>query len=301
MKFLLVLIEVVMPVYLMVGTGFMAQKWLKLDARTLAQLTYNILLPAFVFEHLHDLQIPVDLAFKSSGLTLSAHLLGIALALLAGYILKLNRAGKTALVMVSLYGNVANMGVPVIRFQYGETAVPSALIYMLVISTLAISVCVLMAEWAVTGTFVKAIPRAILTPPVLAMFPSFLINYFSIPVPLVLLRFFGLLAAAAIPAMLLAMGLQLAGIKKFKWDRKLPYALTVKLVLIPLAVWYFAPLFGIEGIMRSTAIIQAAVPSAALTSIIAIKYDIEADFVTTTVLVSTLYALITLSILLTLI
>ena len=50
---------------------------------------------------------------------------------------------------------------------------------------------------------------------------------------------------------------------------------------------------------RSTGILQAAMPSAVLTSIIAIEYKLIPEFVTTTVLFSTLYSILTLTVFLT--
>ena len=60
-----------------------------------------------------------------------------------------------------------------------------------------------------------------------------------------------------------------------------------------------APYFDLEGMERSTEILQAAMPSAVLTSIIAIEYKLIPEFVTTTVLFSTLYSILTLTVFLT--
>lgn len=299
LRFLATMIQVVLPVYATVGVGFWAEKRFRLQAQTLAQLAYNILVPAFVFEHLHDLKVPLSQTGPALGMILSVHaLVGLA-ALGVGKLLKLSRAGQAALVMVAVYGNIANLGLPMIRFQYGEPGLPGALIHMLAISTLGIMACVLAAEWASSGNLAQAIPRSILTPPVAAIAPSLLVNYYNIEIPLFLARTIGLLAGAAIPVMLLAMGVQLAGVSKFRWDARIGWAAALKLVLAPALVWITADWWGVEGLMRSTGILQAATPSAVTTAIVAIKYQTEPDLVTTTVLATTLLGLLTLSGLLT--
>ena len=54
------------------------------------------------------------------------------------------------------------------------------------------------------------------------------------------------------------------------------------------------------GLARSTGILQASMPAAVLTVIIALEYDLVPGLVTTTVLFSTIASLVTLTIVLTL-
>ncbi|MDT8447276.1 MAG: AEC family transporter [bacterium] len=295
LHFLATLFEVVLPVYATVGTGYLAQRRLKIEARSLAQLSYNILMPAFVFEHLHRLKVPWQEANAAIWMILSVHLLVVLAAVWIGWALKLSRAGKAALVMVVVYGNIANLGIPMIQFQYGAVGLPSGLIYMLAISFLAIFVCIAAAEWATTGALQVALLRAITTPPILAMFPALLVNSLDFVLPLFLSRTIGLMAAAAIPVMLLGLGVQLAGVRQLRWDRRIGWAAGLKLVLAPALVGLLAPWFGVEGIWRSTAILQAGTPAAVTTAIVAIKYQVEPDLVTLTVLSTTLLGLLSLS------
>ena len=76
---------------------------------------------------------------------------------------------------------------------------------------------------------------------------------------------------------------------------------TVRLIGGPLMAVILVPLFGLQGIERDTGILQAAMPSAVLASIIALEYKLIPKFVTTTVLFSTLYSIFTLTVILALI
>ena len=76
-------------------------------------------------------------------------------------------------------------------------------------------------------------------------------------------------------------------------------ASTVRLIGGPMLALLLAPHFHLEGIERSTGILQAAMPSAVLASIIAIEYKLVPEFVTTAVLFSTLFSIITLTVFLT--
>ena len=69
--------------------------------------------------------------------------------------------------------------------------------------------------------------------------------------------------------------------------------------MAPVLAMLLVPYFDLEGMERSTGILQAAMPSAVLTSIIAIEYKLIPEFGTTTVLFSTLYSILTLTVFLT--
>jgi predicted permease len=68
----------------------------------------------------------------------------------------------------------------------------------------------------------------------------------------------------------------------------------------PILAAVLAALYGLSGLARSTGILQASMPAAVLTVIIALEYDLVPGLVTTTVLFSTLVSLVTLTIVLTL-
>ena len=106
---------------------------------------------------------------------------------------------------------------------------------------------------------------------------------------------------AMIPVMLVTLGIQMAEIAKIKIDFNVFAASTVRLIGGPLLAVILVPLFGLQGIERDAGILQAAMPSAVLASIIALEYKLIPEFVTTTVLFSTLYSIVTLTVILTLI
>ena len=139
------------------------------------------------------------------------------------------------------------------------------------------------------------------TPAILAVVPALIFNISGVEVPNFLFRLSGLLGQAMIPVMLVTLGIQMAEIEKIKIDFNVFAATTVRLIGGPLLAVFFVPLFGLQGIERDAGILQAAMPSAVLASIIAMEYKLIPEFVTTTVLFSTLFSILTLTVILTLI
>jgi predicted permease len=98
--------------------------------------------------------------------------------------------------------------------------------------------------------------------------------------------------------MLVALGVQLASERALTINQDTLTATAVRLIGGPILALTLVIPFGLTGIERGAGIFQASMPTAVLASIIAIEHDLLPEFVTTTVLFSTLVSTITLTILL---
>ena len=98
--------------------------------------------------------------------------------------------------------------------------------------------------------------------------------------------------------MLRTLGVQLAGMGRPRIDRHVVAASVARLLITPVLAIALAGVFAITGIERSVGIMQAAMPAAVLTSLIALEHDLIPDFVTTVVLFSTVASAVTLTIVL---
>jgi predicted permease len=98
--------------------------------------------------------------------------------------------------------------------------------------------------------------------------------------------------------MLIALGAQLAAAGRPKFSGDLVWSSVARLVGAPLIALALAALFGFSGLERAVGVIQAAMPTAVLASIIAVENDLLPDFVISAVLVSTLLSLLTLTVVL---
>ncbi len=285
--------NVITPVFTLVAIGYFAGPPLGLNARTLSRFAYFILIPAFVFEIIRTTHIQATDVVRMTVFITAVHLglivLGLAIALL------LRRSPKmvAAYILIAVFGNVGNFGLPLIEFRLGKDAIPVATVYFLVIMTVSFVVGVVVANWQ-HGSF-KAVLTVFKTPALLALVPAFVVNLFDIQLPLTFTRSTGLLAGAMIPTMLVALGVQLAGMKSFRFSSDVIISSAVRLLGGALLAVLLAMPFGVTGVARGAGIFQSAMPAAVLTSIIAIEYDLLPDFVTTTVLFSTLASAVTLT------
>lgn len=298
--------NVLAPVFLLVLSGYLAGPRLQLDSRTLSRFSYFILTPAFIFDIMSKARIDPQLALRMTGYIVLVHLLCAALGFIVARLLGRSPEMIAAYVMLAVFGNVGNFGLPIVQFRYpGESHVLAlATIYFLAILIIAFIVCVAAANMH-RGSSLRAIIAVFRTPALIAVPPALLVNWaqlhYGLSLPLIVTRPIELLAAAMIPTMVLALGCQLASAGIPRPNADMLYASAVRLLGGPaLAVALAAP-FGLEGIERSVGILQAGMPAAVLVSIIAVENDLLPEFVIASVLFSTLASVLTLTLVLSLV
>ena len=296
----LVFLNVVTPVFILVAVGYYIGPLLKIEARPLSKTAYFVFVPAFVFNIISEANIAAELAILMLCFTFVVQISVAALGFLVARILRQSREITAAFVLIATFGNVGNFGLPLIEFRFGEIARIPATIYFLATIFISFVICVGVASWARNGGM-AAVFSVFKTPALIALVPALILNISGIEVPTFLSRLSGLLGQAMIPVMLFTLGIQMSEIAKIKIDVNVFAASTVRLVGGPLLAVILVPLFGLQGIERDAGILQAAMPSAVLASLIAMEYKLIPEFVTTTVLFSTLFSILTLTVILTLI
>ena len=294
----LVFLNVVTPVFILVVIGYFVGPRLKIDARSLSRTAYFVFIPAFVFNIISEAKIDSELALQMLSFILVAQIAVALLGFLVGKALRQSREITAAFVLIATFGNVGNFGLPLIVFRLGETARIFATVYFVATVFISFVICVGVASWARSGG-VTAVFSVFKTPALIALIPALVFNITDVEVPIFLSRLSGLLGQAMIPVMLITLGVQMGEIPKIKISFNVFAASTVRLIGGPVLALLIVPYFGLEGLERSTGILQAAMPAAVLASIIALEYKLLPEFVTTTVLFSTLYSVLTLTVILT--
>ena len=294
----LVFLNVVTPVFILVVIGYFVGPRLKIDARSLSRTAYFVFIPAFVFNIISEAKIDSELALQMLSFILVAQIAVALLGFLVGKALRQSREITAAFVLIATFGNVGNFGLPLIVFRLGETARTFATVYFVATVFISFVICVGVASWARSGG-VTAVFSVFKTPALIALIPALVFNITDVEVPIFLSRLSGLLGQAMIPVMLVTLGVQMGQIPKIKINFNVFAASTVRLIGGPVLALLIVPYFGLEGLERSTGILQAAMPAAVLASIISLEYKLLPEFVTTTVLFSTLYSVLTLTVILT--
>ena len=115
------------------------------------------------------------------------------------------------------------------------------------------------------------------------------------PTPLPVDRAVSLLGDAAIPGMLLVLGLQLQKNHRTHNWRALTLANGMRLLGGMGVGFVMAAIFGLQGMAFNAGVLESAMPTAVLSIILATEYDAEPAFVTTAVFSSTILSPLTLT------
>jgi predicted permease len=124
---------------------------------------------------------------------------------------------------------------------------------------------------------------------------AFLLRGFNIELPLVVFRSVSVLKDAAIPAMLILLGLQLSQtIPVFRW-KLVSIGLVLKLLIGPILGIGLAVLFQLQGVAAIAFILQTAMPTAVITLVLAKQYQLDEPLSLNLIMASTLLSPFTLS------
>jgi predicted permease len=299
-QLLSIFFDVVAPVFAIVAIGWVLGPRLSLDARTISRVAYHVFVPAFVFDVVSRSRVPLASAGRMAAYAVVAHLAFGALAFLVARALRRSREMTAAYVMLAVFGNVGNFGLALITFRLGDAALAPATIYFVVITLTSFAICVAVAAWTRHGRF-SAVLSVFRTPAIVVAVPAMFVSANELALPLFVSRSVGLLGAAMIPMMLLALGVQLAETRALRPGADSGVVAALRLLVAPAVAWALAGAFGVTGLERAAGILQTGMPPAILVAIIAAEYEIAPRFVTATVMICTLLSLPTLTVLLALV
>jgi predicted permease len=295
-----IFIDVLTPVFVIVGVGYLVAGRLTVDAGTLSKLAYWILGPAFIFDVLAGTDLEGAVVLRVVLVSLATMVVTGAIAVAVARAMGRTRSEASATLLTSVHGNVGNFGIAISAFAFGERALPLAGIVMVTVNTAGILTGVAAATSRTSGPF-RAVRTAFLAPMALAVLPAVAVNFFDIALPVVADRPIALLADALIPMMLLTLGIQLGQMARPHVGSLVAVPIAAKLAVAPAVAAALAGLGGLAGLPGDVVIVQAAMPAAVFTSLVALEHDMEPDLVTTIVLAGTLVSVITLPAVLTLV
>jgi hypothetical protein len=300
MSFLSTFADNVLPILAIASLGYLFQRWVRPDIQPLSRVTLYVLTPSLIFSSLSHSTVSQQ-QMAQIGLcvvlvTLSLAVVNIVLVRALGW----DRRRQAAFMLTTLFGNVGNYGLPLTGFAFGLEGQALAVVYYVVSAVLVYSVGVYLASLGQQPAR-KALGNVFRLPLVYAAGAALVVNVANLRLPLPLTRAIDLAGQGAVPLMILLLGMQLA---RSRVGGHIPLALSasvLKLVASAALAWGWTAWLGLGDLAQGICIVQAAMPSAVMTTLLALEFDTHPGLVTTTVLVSTLLSLVTLSALLMLV
>jgi predicted permease len=289
-----ILTTAVLPVFVVAGLGVFVGKALKLDPLPISRVTLYIFSPALIFRSLSTADIPMQDVVNV--------LLFIALWLPLLYFIcwavakrsKLREEAQSAFLLSTLFMNAVNYGLPVSFLAFGEEGLQRALLFLIPQALMSGTLAVYVASRGKSGNL-RALLMILRMPMLYATILAVIANPLNISLPNFADVPLQMLGDAAIPAMIMVLGIQLSNASLRENLLPAGVATVIRLVLSPALAYGVTVLLGIHGVTQQVIIVLAGMPSAVYPIILATEFDANPRQVTTSVAMSTLSSIVTIT------
>jgi len=289
-----VFVSDILPIFVIAAIGYLLASRLQTNVKTLAHVVFYALVPCFVFRMLTTSKMTGPQAGRMALLAiLVAATMGL-LARLAAIPFRLNRTDLSGFLLVVIFSNGGNYGLPVVLFAFGNEALAHASVYFIASSMLTYTVGVFLAA-AGRGSVPRALAGIAKIPAIYGVGAAVVVLMTGVSIPLIAQRPIQLLADAAIPIMILVLGMQLERATIPKRVPVVAAAVALSLVAAPFVALGLTWLLGLSGPARQAGVVLASMPTAVVTTILALEFDAAPAFVTNVVFTTTLLSPLTLA------
>jgi len=284
----------ILPIFAIASAGFLLARYAGVDVKTVSRMVFYALLPCLAFRML--------VTSTASGpnvarlMILAVLIMGAmgVVGYIAAKVFRLDGKYLRAFLMVVMFSNGGNYGLPVVRFAFGPEALTYATIFFL---TGSVTTYVVGAFFAGNrnGKLAGALDKVWRMPSLYGLALAMIVLAIGKPVPEAVMRPVALLSDAALPIMILVLGMQL---ERAVWPQRpwiVALAVGISLLVAPLVALGLAALFGVTGAARQAAVILSSMPVAVVTTILALEFELAPEFVTSAVFLSTVASPLTLT------
>jgi predicted permease len=281
----------------MAAVGMLFAHFRKASPSTLAQAVLYVFSPALTFHSLATTEIPPSDVGYIALFSLVLLVLLYILAWAGARALGLDRKTSASYTLTVLFMNSGNYGIPVALLAFGQDGMDRAIVLFVVQAVLGGTVGVFIASRG-SRTVLDALKAVVKMPMGYAAMAGLAVNVTDIALPPFLGQTTDILGQAAVPGMLIVLGIQLYQNFRVVQLRVVSASVFSRLIL-SVGLAYLATLvLGIGGLTQQVLIVVSGMPAAVFVTILATEFDARPDLATSSVLAGTLASMLTLTVLL---
>ena len=289
MELYLKLIDVIFPVFFVIGIGFyLGKKDPNINTDLITNFAANIGSPAMIFY-----------SITTTGVTLEIFIeyFIYALIIIGGFaaigviVLALMKKDVVSELPPLILPNTGNMGIPICLFAYGTEGLGIASAIASVIILLHFTLGVLLAKKSFS------LKILITNMPIYGIIAAVLVLYFDWEVPGFVVNTTFLLTYATIFLVLMSLGIALTKLKVVSWLNASVLSV-IRIVIGPVIGFSLIKYLNLSGLAAGVLLIQSAMPSAILTYLVGSMYSEKrvVDSIASVIVTSTLMSFITIPI-----
>lgn len=288
MGVLVALVNVIVPVLVVAGAGFVVGRIFPLDAGTISKISLNALTPALCLEVLLTTEVSGQVGLTLIGAYVVVTLVGVLLGgILTPGVGSSTRRGVMLSVSLS---NSGNMGLPIALFALGQAGFEQSVLIFLASVVLGFIIGpILLGSGGGVGPALKALLKF---PALWAIAVALIMRWAGWSFPGGVMSGVAMLADATLPIVLLALGIQLGATKKVRLTRPVWTASLLRVAVMPVVSLGIGLLFGLRGVPLQALVLAGAMPTAVNAFLLALEYKGDVRTVADTVTLSTILSFI---------
>lgn len=293
----LIILNVIFPVFLLIGAGAFLHLKYTLDMNTLAKLNTYLLMPALSFINVYESSISADtLLHVMSFLLLQSGVLilvstGISRA--AKFEPSLSAAFKNSVVLI----NSGNFGLPVSQLVFNQNPLGLSIqIIVMIFQNLLTYTYGLYNSVSVHNRGLQAMKVFLKNPVIYAFIAGLLFHLLSVEIPRFIWTPIQNTADAFLAVALITLGAQSASLKLIRFSLPLTLSIAGRLVLSPAIAILVISVLDLEGVTAQALFIASSFPTSRNSSLFALEYGNHPEYAAQAVLMSTVFSIITVTI-----
>ncbi|MFD1708544.1 AEC family transporter [Siminovitchia sediminis] len=289
------LLLIVLPVFFIFFAGWLGQKLLGFDIKSISKMALYIMSPFLAFRTFYTTPLAMEFVYIFVFCCLLSLVL-MVVTWLTNLALRGDRQKLSAMILGGAFMNSGNYGAPVVLFALGAVAFDYAVVMMVFQSFLMNSIGILVASIGgrEQATLKDSLLQVVKMPVIYGALLGVVLQLLSIDLPNAVMDAVGLVADASIPTVMLVLGMQLAAMQRRRVSYRFVSATVgIRMILSPMLALLILHFMPLDDLIKAVLFIQAAMPAAANTTLLAIQFDTEPDLVSFTTFITTIISLLT--------
>jgi predicted permease len=290
---------IILPIFVMMAIGFLGDRLLKFDLRTLTRTVFYIMSPATLFIKIAESELQAADMLHIGGLA-ALHLaimFGLSLALFGG---KRFATDRRLLAFGSTMYNSGNYGLPLMLLAFGDEGL-SVMAIVFIVNALTLQLGGVLLFITDKARVTDGLRRLLTIPLIYALPLALIVRGLGIELPPALAIPISRLDNAYVALSLLTLGVQLSRSAVNRGMGVVALVALMRQIVSPLVALGLVWLFGFEGVAAQVLIVMGGLPTAINTFVLASEFDQDADLASRMVFWTTLLSAVTISVLLVLV
>lgn len=292
-----IMINVILPVLLVFLFGYVFKKNVEVSIKPISTLSLHLLIPCLVFVKFYENQIDIQYFYI---LLFSILLLSLLILINKVYnsISRTSEDVEVATMYSTVFMNAGNYGTPIVLFAYGPEAFTIAISFFVLHLLFMNVIGIYYAKRGLTN-WKESLKELLKIPIFYSAFGALTLQLFGINIHSSLLSPIELIAQAAVPTVMLILGMNMAVLRFEKLSFKIvTFGAITRLLISPLLALIIVSLLPISTLSQKVLILISAMPSAVTMVMYAVQYNIKPEIVSSITFITTFLSIITLPIIL---